>query len=434
MRLVNQGRALYGKSVSNAAEVSGMASAFGMLLFILFLNVAVVSMSGGGQGHDVAIPYHRYVTAAGIFYSLWFAGIVMRILQNAWPYVLYLLFVALSISWAQSASDAFQVTRYFVASFAGALCAAVATGGNLRLFFQWTTPYLLAILVISIYLCRTQPGVYIDAELGRWAGVTSHPNGLGVAALATVWCSLSLFVLSPSTMSRLLAVASIGASIICLKGTDSVTSAIASIAAAVTFFYLIVVTKLSARLRAMFICAALLFFFSVSTVLVLWPETFPIDKAFALAGRDTSFTGRTALWRIALELFYSKPLFGWGFDHLREGILTHRMDLRHLHNGYLDLLARGGLVGVSLVFATITILIVRIFNTMNKNRVVGAVLASGLIMILIHNIAQGSFGTGLNILWLLYSFLFLHTSIKSQDRTAPTRAVASSPTWKNILA
>ena len=416
-----------------AREIRGFSSALGMVLFILFLNTAIISLSGVVQANEPGVPYHRYVTAAGILYCFWFARSIAPILRNSWTYVLFMLFVSLSISWAQSPSDAFQVTRYFIASFVGALCAAVATGKNLRTFFQWVTPYFLIILVVSIYLCRSQPGVYAQPDSGRWLGITAHPNGLGAVAMSTIWCSLSLFVLSKSFGFRMISIAGIGAALICLKGSGSMTSIIASVGVATAFVYLLIVGRLHVGWRSLLVTASLLMFFSLAILLAVWPEALPVQQAIELVGRDTSFTGRTKLWQVALELFRSRPLLGWGFDHLRDVELTHGIQLTHLHNGYLDLLVRGGLVGITMVLSTMALLVVRVFGILSKDRIAGTVLAIGLIMILVHNVAEGSFGRGMNTLWLLYSFLFMHTSMRLWQPDEVNRSL-SARRWNNMVA
>lgn len=410
-----------------------LPSALGVVLFLLLLTKVLVNVPGSIQGYETGVPYHRYVTIVGLLYCLCFARNILPILKNSWPYISFVIFASVSIAWAQDPNDAFQVTRYFAATFVGAICAVAAIRGNLRVFFQWATPYLLAVLVASIFLCRTFPGTYIEVETGRWLGVTSHPNALGVASLATIWCSLSLFALSQSVVFRLISVAGIAAALICLKGTDSMTSTISSLGVALTFVYILFISRLKKGWRSFLIGASLLIFFSVVILMVYWPEVLPIQQAFDLAGRDRSFTGRTTLWNIAFELFHIRPVFGWGFDHLRDVEIIYGVQLRHLHNGYLDLLVRGGLVGVTLVLITIMVLAARILRTLSTDRIAGVVLASGLGMILIHNVAEGSFGTGMNTLWLLYSFLFMHTGsrqwrVEAADRTLPARP------WKNIVA
>jgi O-antigen ligase len=71
-----------------------------------------------------------------------------------------------------------------------------------------------------------------------------------------------------------------------------------------------------------------------------------VEFASGTAIREASASTRASMAREALELWSEKPLAGWGFDQFR--YLSARGD--YAHSNVLELLANGGLIGMTLYY------------------------------------------------------------------------------------
>ena len=189
----------------------------------------------------------------------------------------------------------------------------------------------------------------------------------------------------------------------CLRGSNSMTSTLLTL-----LIVLLVPTVMSFQGKTLLNNLAKLAIVSFSGVLVVLiayliePELFSTKHFFGAIGRTSSFTGRVGIWETGLNAFMERPLIGWGFnDILRQGMHMH-----HLHNGYLDMLTRGGIVGLSFIMyfvAKICFYLVRIKKVDFR---LFAAFSIFLVVILLHNVTEGSLGRGLTTLWLIFSFMY----------------------------
>ena len=79
------------------------------------------------------------------------------------------------------------------------------------------------------------------------------------------------------------------------------------------------------------------------------------DALFDLIGKDSTLTGRTDIWGYAIPYIYQRPLLGWGYAAFWstknpaawEIANTLRWYAPEAHNGLLELLLSGGLIGTA---------------------------------------------------------------------------------------
>ena len=74
-----------------------------------------------------------------------------------------------------------------------------------------------------------------------------------------------------------------------------------------------------------------------------------------LLGRDVTLTGRTLLWDWGIQVFYERPIFGWGYqgyfgsneaiDGARSFREFYSYDVPHFHNSFVQILVELGLLG-----------------------------------------------------------------------------------------
>jgi exopolysaccharide production protein ExoQ len=136
-----------------------------------------------------------------------------------------------------------------------------------------------------------------------------------------------------------------------------------------------------------------------------------LASILGLLGRDITLSGRTDIWQAVFESIMRKPLLGYGYGAFWTGlqgesanvILACGWMVPHAHNGFLEVWLQLGLLGLSLLIATL-VLAIRDFLvcfTPDRPRAVDW-YAGMLIIILLDNFAEPSLVTERSIAWVLY--------------------------------
>jgi O-antigen ligase len=149
-----------------------------------------------------------------------------------------------------------------------------------------------------------------------------------------------------------------------------------------------------------------------------------------LLGRDLTFSGRTNIWQAVLEAIMQRPLLGYGYAAFWNGlqgqsanvILALGWAVPHAHNGFLEVWLQLGLVGLSLLIATLVVAI-RDFSvcfTPTRSRAVDW-YAGILIIIVLYNFAEPFLIRERSLAWLLYvtACVGLRSSAMAVRRLAP---------------
>lgn len=141
-----------------------------------------------------------------------------------------------------------------------------------------------------------------------------------------------------------------------------------------------------------------------------------VDTILSPTGRNSSFTGRAFQWRIALQEANNSLIFGIGFDNLEHLSVKYKINMTQLHNGYIEVFLKGGLVASLLL---IYILLKTYFQqtkirSLEKNEFI--FLNTGLVIILIHNITESSLLKGLSVLSIMLTYIIISTDLKNMTR------------------
>jgi O-antigen ligase len=86
-------------------------------------------------------------------------------------------------------------------------------------------------------------------------------------------------------------------------------------------------------------------------------------------GLGSGFTGRFDMWVQALEEFWKRPVFGYGF---RTSSMQIGSDFGGVHSAYIKILLEGGFVGAILVIATAVVELIRRLRLATRLRTMGA--------------------------------------------------------------
>jgi exopolysaccharide production protein ExoQ len=128
-------------------------------------------------------------------------------------------------------------------------------------------------------------------------------------------------------------------------------------------------------------------------------------------GRDATLTGRTDIWRAVLDSIMRRPLLGYGYGAFWNGlqgesanvILACGWAVPHAHNGFLEVWLQLGLVGLSLLIATL-VLAIRDFSvcfTPSRPRVVDWYVGL-LFIVIVYSFVEPLLLSERSVGWVLY--------------------------------
>jgi len=131
----------------------------------------------------------------------------------------------------------------------------------------------------------------------------------------------------------------------------------------------------------------------------------------SVMGRDTTFSGRTEIWKQVWRFILERPLLGWGYAAFWRGIegqsfevvAAMRFIVFHAHNGFLEIWLELGIVGLTLF----------VLSYLRAWRKLWAVLRSGdvrratwmvfvLVLIVIYDLDENTLLTYNGLFWVLY--------------------------------
>jgi exopolysaccharide production protein ExoQ len=198
----------------------------------------------------------------------------------------------------------------------------------------------LACLILILFA----PGYVFGEETGEFRGIFSQKNILGQAmAVGALACLHSIRANKRSWLS--------GMSMFFVITFVALMSASTTSTLAILLFWVVgVVTSLlqrggGARILGVFLLALLLL---VAPVAAFSPETL-----YGLIGKDPTLTGRTEIWGYIIPYIYQRPLLGWGYgafwstQNLAAWEIANTIHwyAPEAHNGVLEILLSGGLIG-----------------------------------------------------------------------------------------
>jgi exopolysaccharide production protein ExoQ len=315
-------------------------------------------MSGGGGGYTEGSPLDRaaltLVLLLGVIVLLRRARKVGTILRSNLPILLYFSYCLMSILWSDFPDVALK--RWFRALGDVVMVLIVLTDPDwVAAVRRIMTRLGNALIPLSILFSRWYP------QFGRqfshngtiyWSGVTGEKNELGMLSLIFGLAFLFYFMQtyredrSSRRGKSLMAYAAVVAmAIYLLIGSQSAT-------ALATFFLAGIPMVLTFRYKGMrqplFVHAMVLGALGIA-VSALFLDVG--SGMLSQMGRNTTLTGRTAVWHAALRLSGS-PLVGRGFESFWVGPRYYQMaqltgmTLNQAHNGYLEVYLNLGWVGI----------------------------------------------------------------------------------------
>jgi len=370
--------------------------------------------------------------------SIW-----MRLLRRQWPYLILLAYILASASWSFLPRKVLIDWGHFVGH---ALVASAATFHLLhhpRRIAVVVAMSCAVIIAASIPVSITMPSLGTDLMTGRWQGVTGNSNTLGLISLLSLWACLSGWYLYPELRMRVMYLGIATITVAALVGSRSMTSigASAFLLLSLPVFQRLASASVSARrwmISGLFFATV----FALLTLLAFVPELLRPETAASNLGRDATLTGRQELWAFAIEKILEKPVTGWGFDSLASALAGTDFAYGQMHNGYLDLLVRGGAIGLALALVIVLRALYLAATQLRSRHRLGAPLLALMLAIVLHNITEASLFRAASVyslmLVLSYTFLELYATapavLRSRTENASRRTRPAHPaTLPNLL-
>ncbi|CAD6881819.1 hypothetical protein [Methylomonas albis] len=389
---------------------------FPFVVFFLLAGLSILHTNANQESSTVnqIVDSLAYVSA---FIILWIKqrGFFIYALSRSAPLLIMLFFALLSILWTEFPRFLLMGFVHKVGASFIAISAASLLAQNINKFFNALLVvfffYFVATIIFSFIrpdMAQMPATLYGEYRAGL-RGFTLHPNTLGAICVDGVWISISsLFLIdNKNKTTTVLAVLLLICASYCLVKADSMTSILVSLAMVFIIGWCKFIRSSSGSIRLMKIILVMFSLFMVmASLFVFKPEIFTIEYFFKAIGRDSTFTGRASLWETALNGFYEKPIFGWGEDNLLTFHKHYHQSFGQLHNGYFDLLVRGGIVAIVL-FLIILLQIYRGILRLAKSNNQSYILILSFISVwLVHNVTEASIFKSPNVLWLFCLVLY----------------------------
>ncbi|MCM2358179.1 MAG: O-antigen ligase family protein [Geobacteraceae bacterium] len=416
-------------SVGHCGERPGWSRVLYLIPFFLMLFATTLSLKQN-MGSDIKVfaLQHGDPIRPYIFGPIYLLALILLICQatealkmiwNHWLYVFFLLYVIATIGWSAHPGKVFVTWGHLVGGYLVCICALVGLKNREQSFFRMLAIFSFITIIITLFAVAFVPGrgIMKVGEMHRWVGFAPNANTLGMALLLSVWASVMCFLYAETVLAKLFAVVLLGFTAVCLFGSDSMTSSLLAllVVTLVPLFSFLAGKRLVLVLPAVILALSTIFAVVLTTYLVA-PELFMPEKFFSLIGRTSTFTGRTTLWEIASRAIRERPLLGWAFDGRLSVSDKYLFHAGHFHNGYLEVLVSGGLTAMLFIAGMVGQMCLKLILTARRNARLFSGMGVMLLVILLHNITEASFGNSPQILWLIFTLMFLHTGVIDAGR------------------
>lgn len=267
-------------------------------------------------------------------------------------------------------------------------------------------------------LMTTQEG---GVHAGAWRGVMTHKNILGrLMVLSSV---VFFFVANSHSIAnskyRWLAWIGYLLSFFLVICSTSKT-------ALVVFLALMIIMPLYRTWRRNYnqlIPIAIALILVIGSAIILFVDNLPFIASYM--GRDLTLTGRTELWSVMFELIQEHPLLGYGFNGFWRDWdsdvtaylwRTLQWECPYGHNGFMDLLAELGILGLAVFFLSLITAYIKgmRFLRITKN-IEGLWTLMYLTFLLIYNLSESTLLATNSIFWILYVSTVFSMAIETEQ-------------------
>lgn len=370
------------------------------------------------------------VIALGIVVLITRGRVVVNLLRQNFPILIYFIYCGASALWSDYPDVSFK--RWFRAVGDIVMILIVLSDPDWILALKRLLSRVgILVIPLSVLFIRYFP------ELGRaysrggapsWTGVATDKNALGmlclILGLAALYRFLEIYTgkEGPRKKGPLYAqgVLFLLTLYLLVQANSATAAACFGLAAApMVLTYLFPWARKPAMLR-----------FMVTAVIVVPFSSMFLGLGSGLVqdlGRDTTFTGRTAIWHYAIPMV-PNSLFGAGFESFWLG---HRItDMERLigqgvnqaHNGYIEVFLNLGYIGDFLLAILLITGFRRILPDVRSQSQAGSLRLAYLIVAIAYNFSEGGFKM-MSPVW----FLLLLSIAIIPKKVVPEKPLAKLP-------
>jgi exopolysaccharide production protein ExoQ len=391
------------------------------LIFLTFIGVSILQPDTGEQVQQSSTINQLLLLVA---YLLAFKlllkkqGLLTWVFYRTIPFNILLFLILISLLWTDFPRYVIMTFFHNIGTALISFCMVYLLLQNKDYFFKLLLIFLCVYIIVTIAVTLIKPdiglmtssNIYSITLIGRWRGLTSHPNILGEICLFITWvCLGTLFFTKNNNWISTLAIFTLAINFYCLYKTNSMTSIILSVALICCMTWFSVIEKSVGVIKFLKIMFALLILIIAIVLLFIFhPEVLSEKYFFNLIGRDESLSGRIDIWKMGIKGYEEKPIFGWSYDNLNTYFRHYSLGFGELHNGYLDLLVKGGLVSILCFIVLIiqsAILLTKQALRKNKDYIL---ISSLVITVLIHSVTEASILRNTNIIWLMFMIGYVY--------------------------
>jgi O-antigen ligase len=365
---------------------------------------------------------------------------VASVLRANGPVLLFFVWAAFSVLWSDYPDVAFK--RWIKACGNVVMVLVVLTEVDPSAALKRYLARLGFVLIpLSILFIKYYPE--LGREYHRWTwtasytGVTTSKNALGyvclVFGLASLWRVLESRRWSADGLDAWMSPAQ-------ALRTRRRTRLAHGVVVMMTLWLLLVADS-ATTLFCLFVGAALMLVAGTPTVarapgslhmvvgaglaVVMFGLLF-VDMLTAVLGRDTTLTGRTALWDELLQVG-SDPVLGAGFESFWLGRRVARLWEQHwwrpnqAHNGYLETYLNLGGIGVVLLLAIIVRGYRNVVAALYHDPEIGRLKLAYLGAAVLYNLTEAAF-KGMHLVWIAFFLAVIRL-----PQSAPAPALEPEP-------
>ena len=345
---------------------------------------------------DVAVV--TCLLVAGLIVLVSRGPLTGNILRANGPLLAFFLYCAVSVLWSDDPFVAFKRWTKGLGNLVMVL-VVLTDPDSLTAVKRFLARPAFFVLPVSVWLIKYYPqfGQEYDPLGNRYyIGLTTGKNGLGAACLifglASFWRLLQA-IRDADTSNRAGAMLANSAVLLIALGLFTKIDSATSLACFMAGSGLILVTSVSeiARKSSMVhLFTAALAFVAVAGVF------FGATDVVQTLGRESTLTGRTALWNDVLRLTVD-PLFGAGFEsfwlggRLEEIWRLYWWHPNQAHNGYLEVFLNLGWTGVALLALVMASGYRNVVRSLSRNPEVGGLKLAYFVVALLYNLTEAAF-------------------------------------------
>lgn len=285
------------------------------------------------------------------------------------------------------------------------VAAITKDGPTIRSLSAHLATVLSVFVLFHLVACLVFPELTRHEFTGRWEGLTGNPNTFGPLCTFSVILSLIAVTQKVGNTLKWILLLSVPAAVFALIKTSSVSS-IGLLIVGLAFLLVLSTTKnTSTMMRSVVVTSLIsLVTLALSTAALVYPEILTAKGFLASIGRDTTLTGRIDLWHVAADLISRKFWFGWSIDSATSvnEILKYEHSIQ-FHNGYLDLMVRGGAIGTFVAFLLASFNLLKCVRKLKESYALFSSLFVLQLLVLLHNITEASLFRETHQLWLWYT-------------------------------